>query len=45
MRKEIENIEVGSSIQLQFQRNQLPLENIFKEFIDNSLQSYRTPEK
>lgn len=44
MRTVKESIEVGSSIQLQFQRNQLPLENIFKEFIDNSLQSFRTPE-
>ncbi|MDY0278379.1 MAG: ATP-binding protein, partial [Acholeplasma sp.] len=43
MRHEEENIEVGSSIQLQFQRSQLPLESIFKEFIDNSLQSFLTP--
>lgn len=43
MRIEYENIEVGSSIQLQFQRSQLPLENIFKEFIDNSLQSFLDP--
>ncbi len=44
MRQEKINIEVGTSIQLQFQRNQLKLENIFKEFIDNSLQSFRTKE-
>jgi hypothetical protein len=44
MRYEKESIEVGSSIQLQFQRSQLPLESIFKEFIDNSLQSFLTPE-
>lgn len=44
MRHEKESIEVGSSIQLQFQRSQLPLESIFKEFIDNSLQSFLTPE-
>jgi len=35
-----ESIEVGSSIQMQFQRSQLEFENIFKEFVDNSLQSF-----
>ena len=44
MKQEVINIEVGTSIQLQFQRTQMKLENIFKEFIDNSLQSYLTKE-
>lgn len=35
-----ENISVGTSIQLIFQRSQQTLDSIFKEFIDNSSQSF-----
>lgn len=42
-RKEIINIAVGTSIHLTYQNIGQPVETLFREFIDNSLDSFLTP--
>lgn len=43
MKRIEESIVVDSSIQLNFQRQNMTLESIFREFIDNSYDSYNNP--